>query len=456
MRSARRVTLYALRPLRYALCLLFLACAAPRLAIQPAVDQPQATSYKLRAPADTLQAWQLAHNGDFLHAEQRMAVNNSQSDALARGLLSIYRARPDSAEADFRRVLDSGADSAVRSVAYLGLECLFLSQERYAGLETLELRARREHLEYDSTNRFVAQALNRLGAMSIESASSILRRTMKLSLTGTPIIRLSANGRAVRDFWLDTGASMNAVTESFAREHGIRIVSEAVGSAGTSTGRKVRVRMGVIDSLRSGGLTLRNVPVIVLRDRDLSFKLLFITLLKIDAIIGWPVISRFRATLDYPNRELTLEYPPVTNKEGARDSGIQGLRPESQNLFFTGQPCVQVAVDSSGPLNFILDTGASLCMISRDGLNKLLAVPALGRSLGCIGGAGGGDAGGIKSIKAARLTIAGQELYPVSLTVHDVPGEGLAIKPDGLLGEDVLHNFKVVIDAKNGVLTLTR
>jgi hypothetical protein len=202
--------------------------------------------------------------------------------------------------------------------------------------------------------------------------------------------------------------------------------------------------MGVIDSLRSGGLTLRNVPVIVLRDRDLSFKLLFITLLKIDAIIGWPVISRFRATLDYPNRELILEYPPVAN-----DTGLH-------NLFFTGQPCVQVAVDSSGPLNFILDTGASLCMISRDGLNKLLAVPALGRSLGCIGGAGGGDAGGIKSIKAARLTIAGQELYPVSITVHDVPGEGLAIKPDGLLGEDVLHNFKVVIDAKNGVLTLTR
>jgi predicted aspartyl protease len=441
---------------------LFLACAAPRLAIRPAGDQPQATSYKLRAPADTVQAWQLAHNGDFLHAEQRMAVRNSQSDALARGLLSIYRARPDSAEADFRRVLDSGADSAVRSVAYTGLECLFLSQERYAGLESLELRARREHLEYDTTNRFVAQALNRMGAMRIESASSILRRPMKLSLTGTPIIRLSANGRAVRDFWLDTGASMSAVTESFAREHGIRIVSEAGGSAGTSTGRKVPVRMGVIDSLRSGGLTLRNVPVIVLRDQDLSFKLLFITLLKIDAIIGWPVISRFRTTLDYPNRELTLE-------EGAKGSGGQGFKgnsgtpepqnpgiPEPHNLFFAGQPCVQVAVDSSGPLNFILDTGATLCMITRAGLNKLLAVPALGRSLGCIGGAGGSDAGGIKSIKAARLTIAGQELYPVSLAVHDVPDEGLAIKPDGLLGEDVLRNFKVVIDARNGVLTLTR
>jgi predicted aspartyl protease len=410
---------------------------------------------------DTVKAWQLAHNGDFLHAEQRMAVLNSQSDALARGLLSIYRARLDSAEADFRGVLDSGADSAVRSVAYTGLECLFLNQERYAGLESLELRARREHLEYDSTNRFVAQALNRMGAMRIECASSILRRPMKLSLTGTPIIRLSANGRAVRDFWLDTGASMSAVTESFAREHGIRIISEAVGSAGTATSRKVPVRMGVIDSLRSGGLTLRNVPVIVLRDQDLSFKLLFITLLKIDAIIGWPVISRFRTTFDYPDRELTLEYPPAANEERAGDSGIQGARgsggiPEPQNLFFAGQPCVQVAVDSSGPLNFILDTGASLCTVTKSGLDKLLAVPRLSRNLGCVGGAGGSDAGGIKAIKATWLTVAGQELYPVSLAVHELPDEGLAIIPDGLLGGDVLRNFKVVIDAQNGMLTLTQ
>jgi hypothetical protein len=434
--------------------LLLCSCAAPRLTIRPTAPNAE---FRLRAPADAVNAWQLAHAGDFAHAEQQLAMGSSQSavrspqsDALARGLLNIYRARPDAAESDFRSVLDSGADSAVRSAAYLGLECLFLSQERYAGLESLELRARREHLEYDSTNRFVAQALSRLGAMSIEAAGTSRRLPMKLSSTGTPIIRASANGRAANDFWLDTGASMSVVTESYAREYGVRIVSEAGGSAGTATGRKVPVRMGVVDSLKFGGLTLRNVPVVVLRDRDLSFKLLFVTLLKVDAIIGWPVISRFRATFDYPNRELTLEEP--RSSFIVHGSSLVG----PHNLFFTGQPCVQVAIDSSGPLNFILDTGAMLCMVTKTGLAKLLAAPGLNRSLGCVGGAGGSDAGGIKVIKAARLTVAGQELYPVSLTVHELPEEGMAITPDGLLGGDVLRNFKVVINARNGTLTLIR
>jgi hypothetical protein len=205
--------------------------------------------------------------------------------------------------------------------------------------------------------------------------------------------------------------------------------------------------MGVIDTLRIDELVLRNVPVVVMRDRDLTFKLLFITLLKIDAIIGWPVISRFVATLDYPAHELVLEYYPEP-----RDPGT----PEPGNLFFAGQPYVRVAVDSSGPLNFILDTGASTSMITRAGLGKLIATPALASGMGCIGGAGGGDAGKLRSLSGARFLVAGQELFPQTLMVHDLPAEGLAVAPDGILGEDVLRNFRVIVNAADGRLTLER
>jgi hypothetical protein len=115
-----------------------------------------------------------------------------------------------------------------------------------------------------------------------------------------------------------------------------------------------------------------------------------------------------------------------------------------------------VAVDSSGPLNFILDTGASTSMITRAGLDKLLAVPAQAGGMGCIGGAGGGDAGKIRTLRPLRLTVAGQELFPQTLIVHELPTEGLAITPDGILGEDVLRNFKVIVNAADGVLTLAK
>jgi len=436
-------------------CLLLGACAAPRLTVRPAPD----TGFRIAAPVDAPSAWQLATRGDFARAESRL-----DSDTLAHGLIDLCHARFTAAEWSFREVLDSGADSAQRSLAYVGLEALLLNQERYASLESLELRAAREHLEYDSTNRFVAEALNRLGRMEIEAGRSKTSRKLKLSPVGVPTVRASANGRPEQDFWLDTGASMNVVTASFARAHGIRIISEKTGAAGTSTRRKVSFRMGVIDSLRLGPLVLRNVPVIILRDRDLTFRLLFITLLKIDAIIGWPVISRFVTTLDYPKRKLTLEAPAPTNENGTRGSGVRGFgpeprnppAPEPQNLFFAGQPYVPIAVDSSGPLNFILDTGASVSMITRAGLDKLVSAPALASGLGCIGGAGGGDAGRLKAVRNARFTVAGQELYPVSLSVHELPREGLAVTPDGVLGEDVLRNFRVVVNAADGRLTLEK
>jgi predicted aspartyl protease len=442
MRSASRVTPYALRCLRYAPCLLFLACAAPRLTIRPAAD----TGFRIAAPVDAPSAWQLAARGDFARAASRLS-----GDTLAQGLVDLHHARPTTAEQDFRAVLDSHADSAQRSLAYVGLEALFLSREFYASLESLELRAAREHLEYDSTNRFVAEALNRLGRMEIEAGRSKTSRRLKLSPVGVPTVRASANGRPERDFWLDTGASMNVVTASFARAHGVRIISEKTGAAGTSTRRKVSFRMGAIDSLRLGSLVLRNVPVIVLRDQDLTFRLLFITLLKVDAIIGWPVISRFVTTLDYPERTLTLEYRPPPDAATRQDGPIA-----PGNLFFAGQPYARVAVDSSGPLNFILDTGASTSMITRPGLDKLLAAPAQAGGMGCIGGAGGGDAGKIRTLRSLRLTVAGQELFPQTLMVHELPTEGLAITPDGILGEDVLRNFRVTVNAANGKLTLER
>lgn len=439
------MTRYALRPLRYALCLLFLACGVSRVTVRPTRES---TRFRLPAPADTLKAWQLAANGDFERAETRLA---DAPEPLAQGLVDVYHGRLALAETEFRAVLDGGADSAMKVHAYVGLEALFMSHERYASLESLELRAAREHLEYDSTNRFVAGALNRLGRMEIEAATTVTHMPMKLSSVGVPTIMAAANGRREQDFWLDTGASMNVVTESFARRNGIRIISEKTGQAGTSTRRKVAFRMGVIDSLRLAGLVLRNVPVVVMRDQDLTFRLLFITLLKIDAIIGWPVISRFVTTLDYPQQELTLEYRPPLYDVLRLDDPLA-----SPNLFFAGQPYTQVAIDSSGPLNFILDTGASTSMITPAGLDKLIAMPAQAGGMGCIGGAGGGDAGKIRTLRPLRFTVGGQELYPQTLMVHEFPSDGLAIAPDGILGEDVLRNFKVIVNAADGMLTLER
>ena len=184
--DAGRATSGAVRYASYVMPLLLLtACAAPRLVIRPTLED---TRFRIAVPADTLKTWQLAARGDFERAEGRLA-----GEPLAQGLVDLYRGRRAAAERGFREVLDSGADSAMRSLAYVGLEALLLSHERYASLESLELRAAREHLEYDSTNRFVAEALNRLGPMAVEAASAATFLPLKLSSVGVPMVRASGS-----------------------------------------------------------------------------------------------------------------------------------------------------------------------------------------------------------------------------------------------------------------------
>jgi hypothetical protein len=206
--------------------------------------------------------------------------------------------------------------------------------------------------------------------------------------------------------------------------------------------RKVAFRMGVIDSLELGSLTVRELPVMVMPDRELEFKFLFLTLLKIDAIIGWPLISRFRTTLDYRVKEIRFQ------------RSAPNALAMSRNLFFMGQPYIAAAIDSSGPLHFILDTGAMVSMITPDGFAKLVTQPRLVSAPGCIGGAGGSDAGRVKTIRDATLTVAGKTIYPAALAIHKLPTEGMLVMPDGLCGEDILKHFVVTIDPQNGVLTV--
>jgi hypothetical protein len=109
---------------------------------------------------------------------------------------------------------------------------------------------------------------------------------------------------------------------------------------------------------------------------------------------------------------------------------------------------VPVHINGTGPYNFLLDTGTSRSMVVARVADRL-ALPTTGRSI--IVGVHGASA--ISLVQASSLTLAGATVPNLQLTV--VP-KNSGFPPDlaGVLGEDFLENFDVLLDNRHHTLEL--
>jgi predicted aspartyl protease len=115
---------------------------------------------------------------------------------------------------------------------------------------------------------------------------------------------------------------------------------------------------------------------------------------------------------------------------------------------------VPVFVEGKGPYEFILDTGASISLLSSE----------LGRSLGVVvtGTEEGMGAGGALTIELGRietLSIGDTEVHDVEVGLTEELsriGEVVKAKIDGDLGYNVLKHFQVTIEYGQNVLSLSK
>jgi predicted aspartyl protease len=114
---------------------------------------------------------------------------------------------------------------------------------------------------------------------------------------------------------------------------------------------------------------------------------------------------------------------------------------------------VPVFVEGIGPYEFILDTGASISLLSSE----------LGRSLGVVvtGTEKGMGAGGAHTLELGRvgsLTIGNTELHDVEIALSDQLAQiGAVVKAkiDGDIGYNVLKHFRVTVDYSKALLNLS-
>jgi hypothetical protein len=118
----------------------------------------------------------------------------------------------------------------------------------------------------------------------------------------------------------------------------------------------------------------------------------------------------------------------------------------------SGVPIVQVSVNGTGPYPFVLDTGANVTVITRRLLQNLNI-----RFAGSITIAASLGDSSQQRTEAATLGLAGQSVEHVEInTLDDGQLGALEGHVQGILGENFLKYFDLLIDNDHHVLTLDR
>ena len=113
---------------------------------------------------------------------------------------------------------------------------------------------------------------------------------------------------------------------------------------------------------------------------------------------------------------------------------------------------VPVMIDGKGPYDFVLDTGATLTCVAESLASEL----ALDEPRGMLGrGATLGGGGPMRLVQIDSIVVGTIEVNDVTACAIDLSDlENFGLEIDGLLGLNVLTNFRVTIDFERQILRL--
>jgi len=240
------------------------------------------------------------------------------------------------------------------------------------------------------------------------------------------------NGRKVEAI-LDTGASLTFLSQSMAKTLGIPLEDGRKSFGYGLHGKLIPIHLVYLESLSLGGVTVKNVPAMVFADSDIQFGDF-----KVDFGLGFHLLRHGRLEIDYKGKALDWSV------------GATGRRSDEQDLYIMGlRPAVRVSINHVMGYHFILDTGSELTYISSQGSRRALLQEKLNFFSMITHGIGKSKA----NYTRVSNVYVGADRYMVLYS--DVPTKSeYANLVDGILGNDFLDNFRVILDFPAGRMTL--
>ena len=266
-----------------------------------------------------------------------------------------------------------------------------------------------------------------------------------------PVVTLKINGNeAPLRFVLDTGSGISVISEETAQRFKIKPVARGGFARGIGGNGKFEIVYGQLKQLEIGDVKLKNVPVYIRKFHDDGQQ--------IDGYIGLALISKFLTTIDYGNQTLSLVKKVIDPQTTVAAKITDQQEPVASNdlslpLRLTSSGFLSGEVELQGldsKLNFIVDTGASVSVISR-GVSKTDGIsPFLGEDkLRVIGSAGITE--DVPTFLLPKITFGKHSCESITAIALDLDliNEASGFEQAGILGGNFLKNYRLTFDFQN-------
>lgn len=286
--------------------------------------------------------------------------------------------------------------------------------------------------------RFLDYLGNRQSLYSIKGAE---QTTVSFKLTDDrPVIqlRLRKNDKPL-NFVLDTGSGISVISERTAKKMKIKSVARGGMARGVGGDGKFEIVYGFLPEVYIGDVKIKGIPIYIRKFHSQNES--------IDGYIGLSLISKFLTVIDYGDLTFSLiNQNAIEKKTTPTESLSLPLRLTSSG-FLSGEVELE-GIDV--PLNFIVDTGASVSVIS----DKIANLEEINRfiqdeKLRIIGAAGITE--NVRTFTLPRVSFGTNTRESVSAIALDLDliNETSGFKQEGILGGNFLKNYRLTFDFKN-------
>jgi predicted aspartyl protease/Flp pilus assembly protein TadD len=269
-----------------------------------------------------------------------------------------------------------------------------------------------------------------------------------------PVLKVRVNGsKQFLRFVLDTGSGMSVLSEETARKMGVKPVARGGMARAVGGGGRFEIVYGYLNSLEIGDLRVTNVPVYIRHFFDEQNA--------VDGYLGIAAISRLIATVDYGTNRLTLTRPRTNDAETtatrAPAADIETQRPginipvrTTASGFLSGE--VNIG-GISKPLNFIIDTGATVTVLSAKAAAIDEAQPFIRQGkMKVYGAAGVEDNVRIATLPRVGIGTYGREWIDAAVLDLEPVNETAGFQQSGILGGNFLRHYRVIFDFARSVV----
>ncbi len=405
-------------------------------------------------------------SGDFRNSveEFRTSLSIQDHEALAiagLAMVDFYENRLDLALKGLRRAvsLDSGEPDYIFNLGQAAARNERYKEAADAYEKFLSIAPKTDADRRDRIRGLIdfLRYLGKQGSLYVLTGDN--KTTMPFdSIDGRPILKVRVNNnREQLRFVLDTGSGMSVISEETAKKLGLRAVAKGGLARAVGGGGRFEIVYGFLNSLDIGGVRVESVPVYI--------RHFFDNKTPIDGYLGLSVISKFIASVDYGDSIFMLRRPSDANSKDLwgvpiSRNGVQPLAPgvleiplrTTSSGFLSGEVHLEGV---ERPLNFIIDTGASVSVVSEklareEELNNYLEPTRL-RIYGAAG-----IADDVKSLLLPKVMLGTFTRERISAAVLDLEpvNETAGFTQSGILGGNYLRHFRVSFDFQRGLIRL--